>query len=229
MRFITSRIAPFFLLTFFTISSVFAHRSVDFFVSNNTNAINLQTAYERLKGKEQDLLENTMINVLQKKHIEQGRFKDILGTYQMLNDPKVTADNTERFNSSPEQDLSDEQVFSLARELAIQLNQESVAVFIPNPSTTIGKITVRFNSRQPTINKIVDTIREKLPTKYSQAFSLHLANKNKRFENALVSEIEWLGSHINLNDMQKVFPQDSIQFEYGNVFLVFQNGGKEHI
>lgn len=41
-----------------------------------------------------------MIDVLQKSRIEQGRFKNILGTYRMSIDQSNTADNTEEFDLS---------------------------------------------------------------------------------------------------------------------------------
>lgn len=208
--------------------TVYASSSVEFFASNNTKEINLQTAYERLLGKEQLDLQNSMIDVMQENHIEQGKFEDILGTYRLSSDQNITADNSERFNTTPIQHLSDEKVFSLAKELAINLNQESVAVFIPNQST-IGNITVSFTSHQPSITEIVNIIHEKLPLFYSQAFSIHLANKCGGFDNTKVSQIEWLGSKIHLEDLQKAFPQEKLDYEYGTVFLVFQNGQKEPI
>ena len=93
--------------------------SIEFFASNNTNEINLQKAYARLKGIDQSELQNGMIRILQKNHIEQGTFEDILGTYRMSNDKNITADNTEHFSTSPNQNLSDDQIFSLAKELGL--------------------------------------------------------------------------------------------------------------
>jgi hypothetical protein len=213
-------------LLFFVTSIVFANTSVEFFASNNTKIINLQTAYEKLTGQEQLDLQNSMVDIMQQNHVEQGKFEDILGTYSMSSDQSMTADNSERFNTSPRQYLSDEKVFSLAKELATNLKQESVAVFISNQST-IGNITVSFTSHQPTISEIVNIVHEKLPSIYSQAFSLHLTNKCGGFDSAKVKEIEWLGSKMHLEDVQKVFPQEKINSKFGKVFLVFQNGQKE--
>ena len=75
-----------------------------------------------------------IIDVLQKNHIEQGRFKNIFGTYRMSIDQSNTADNTEEFDVSPYQHLSDEQIFSIAKELALKLKQDSVAVLMPKQS-----------------------------------------------------------------------------------------------
>ncbi len=41
--------------------------SAEFFASNNTKEINIQTAYSRLTGLEQSQLQNSMIAILQKK------------------------------------------------------------------------------------------------------------------------------------------------------------------
>ena len=202
--------------------------SAEFFASNNTKEIDLQTAYHRLIGIEQSNLQNNMINVMQKNHVEQGKFEDILGTYRMSSDKNITADNTERFITSPGQNLSDEKVFSLAKELAVKLNQDSVAVFIPSQSG-LGDITVSFTSHQPSINEAVNMLHDKLPELYNQAFSLHLIKKCGDFNNAKVTEIEWLGSKISLEAIKKVFPSEKIDSRYGKVFLVYQNGTQKQL
>lgn len=202
--------------------------SPEFFASNNTKEIDLQTAYHRLTGIEQSNLQNKIITVMQKNHVEQGKFEDILGTYQMSSDKKMTADNTLHFITSPEQHLSDDKVFSLAKELAIKLNQDSVAVLIPSKST-LGDITISFTSHQPNINEIVSMLHNKLPELYNQAFSLHLMNQCGDFNSTKVTEVEWLGSRINLNVIKKAFPLEKINSRYGEVFLVYQNGQKERL
>jgi len=202
--------------------------SVEFFASNNTEEITLQTAYDRLTGMAQSDLQNSMIYVLQKNHIDQGNFENILGTYRMSSDKNITADNTEHFTFSPYQHLSDEEIFSLAKELAITLNQESIAVFIPNQAT-IGEITVSFISHQPSINEAVNLLHDKLPSSYNQAFSLHLANTCNDFNKAKVAAVEWLGSKINLEEINKAFPSEKIYHHNGKVFLVFKTGKKERL
>ncbi len=56
-------------LFLFTANTAFANNesSVEFFASNNTKEINVQTAYDRLIGKEQSDLQNDMIKVSAKK------------------------------------------------------------------------------------------------------------------------------------------------------------------
>ena len=217
-------------LFFLSANIVFANNtpSAEFFASNNTKEIDLQTAYNRLLGNEQADLQNSMISVMQKNHIEQGKFENILGTYQMSNDKNITADNTEHFITSPDQYLPAERIFSLAKKLAIKLNQDSVAVLIPNRSS-LGDITVKFTSHQLTIDEIVNMLHNKLPPLYNQAFSLHLINQCGDFNNAKVTEVEWLGSKINPEVIKKAFPSEKIYSRYGKVFLVYQNGQKEQL
>lgn len=218
----------FILLSASTICSANNTLSDEFFVSNNTKEINVQAAYQRLNGKEQDDLRDNLISVLQKNHIEQGKLVDILGAYQMSSDQNITADNSELFITSPNQHLSNKIIFATAKALAIKLNQESVAVFIPNQSS-LGEIDVHFISYQPKISEVIDLIRKNLSPTYSQAFSLHLTNKGCEFKNAQVEEIEWLGSKLNLSDLKKVFPGEEITPAFGKVFLVYQNGKIEQL
>ncbi len=212
-----------------TINVVFANHkpSAEFFASNNTKEINIQTAYDRLTGSAQSTLQNSMIEVLQKNHIEQGRFEDILGAYRMLSDKNITADNTEHFNTSVYQNLSDTRVLWLAKELAIALNQDSVVVFIPDQST-LGDITVSF-AHPVGINEVVRMIHAKLPDRYNQAYSLHLINKYAGFNNVKVESVEWLGSKVNLEEVEKAFPLDKINYQDGKVYLVYQNGQTEQL
>ncbi len=167
-----------------------------------------------------------MIGILQKNDIIQGKFTDILGTYRMGSDQNVTADNTEHFFTAGKQHLSDEKIFSLAQDFAIKLKQESVAVFIPNPAA-IGSVTVNFTSHQPTIDEIVDEVHKNLPAFYSQAFSLHLAKTCDSFNEVRVDGIEWLGSKVKPDEIKKAFPNDKMTYQFGKVFLVYQNGQKE--
>lgn len=226
-RYIKILVGGFFILSINVAFAGSAHSS-EFFASNNTKEIDLQTAFNRLTGVEQSNLQNRMINIMQKNHIEQGKFEDILGTYRMSSDKNITADNTEHFITSPEQNLTDEKVFSLAKELAIKLNQDSVAVLISSKSS-LGDITVSFTSHQPSINEVIGLLHDKLPEIYNQAFSLHLINKCGDFNNAKVAEVEWLGSKINLEVIKKAFPLEKIDSRYGKVFLVYQNGQKEQL
>ncbi len=202
---------------------------VKFFSSNNTSVITLEKAYDRLAGKPQHELKNSTINFLQVNHIEQGRFENILGTYQMMNDKQTTGDNTEVFYASPLQKFSNEQVFALATQLANKLEQESVAVFIPSAQYSVADVCINFKNNQPNINEAITMIHEKLPAPYSSAFSLRVKNSNANFKNAKVTKIEWLGNNKNIADIKKAFPQADVSYKYGQSFLVYKNGSVESI
>jgi hypothetical protein len=200
--------------------------AAEFFASNNAKEIDLHTAYDRLMGQEQSDLKNTMVNILQKNGVKQGTFEDILGTYRMSSDQNITADNTEKYNTAPQDDLPDDKILLIAQEMAVSLNQDSIAVLIPNQAA-VGDITVNFVSSQPSINDIVKILQDKLPPVYSQAFSMHLLKDSTDFTQAKVTGIEWLGSKINLEEIKKAFPLEKINSDNGKVYLVYQNGHYE--
>jgi hypothetical protein len=216
----------------FFITSSFAGKandkgSVEFFVSNNTGEIDLQTAFNRLKGNEQQALQDEIINIMQQENVEQGKFVDLLGTYQMSSDKNITADNSEIFVTSSYQTIPTKMVFSLAEKLANSLKQDSVAVFIPSKQLIIGDTILKFKSHDHTINETVKIIHDRLPMLYSQAFSIHLNNTCSNFNNATVQQVEWLGSKIKPNLIQKIFPQDAVSYHYGTTYLVYKNHKKE--
>lgn len=200
-----------------------------FFSSNNTHEITVEAAYDRLRGQEQENLQNNIISVMQKNHIEQGKFEDIIGAYTSSASQNFTADNTDIFNTSPYQKLSNEKAFLLAQRLAIKLNQESVGVFIPTKESIVGNISVHFSTHQPTIMEAINLLHNKLPPMYIRGFSLHLNNKYSNFKEATVSEIEWLGSNLKLAEIKEVFPQEEISYRYGSAYLVYKNGQKERL
>lgn len=217
------------LLFLSQVAFAYDHNSIVFFSSNNTHEITVETAYERLRGEEQQNLQDNIISVMQKNHIEQGKLEDIIGAYTSSTSQSFTADNTDIFNTSPYQKLSNEKAFMLAQKLAIMLNQESVGVFIPTKESIIGDITVRFTTYQPTIIEAINLLQNKLPPAYSRAFSLHLNNKYSNFKEATVSEIEWLGSNLKLAEIKDVFPQEKVLYRYGSAYLVYKNGQKERL
>lgn len=202
--------------------------TVEFFVSNNRHEIGVEKAYERLVSKAQHDLKDCTIDVLQKNHIEQGRFENILGTYEMTSDKNITGDNTEIFRASSLQNISQNQILSLASELAKTFQQESIAVFIPSDQSTIADIVVNFTSHQPNIIETIKLVHEQLPA-YATSFSLHLNHADSGFNNAKVTQIEWLGSKIAINEIKTAFPQESISYNYGQAYLVYQNGHEEQL
>lgn len=198
--------------------------SVTFYASNNTATINEERAYERLTGKPQHELNDKLIRILQKNHIEQGELENILGMYQMDKSRQTSSDNTEAFHASPSQKLSNKQIFSLAQEIARNLNQESVAVFIPSEKSTSGYILLTLKSHPYNIKETMAIIREKLPATYSSALSLHLNNTCGDINKAHVSTIEWLGNKAHLKEIQKAFPKEIASFQAGATYLVYQDG-----
>ncbi|MHB1949772.1 MAG: hypothetical protein ACYCQI_16865 [Gammaproteobacteria bacterium] len=221
-------IASLFILSLSTTTLASRQCSIEFFASNNTATIDLQTAYQRLQGHEQHQLQESMIDVLQKNHIEQGKFQDILGTYQMSASGNITADNTDVFITSPYQCINEQKIFYIAKQLANEMKQESVAVFISSQHPVVGELKVIFINHKPTINEVISLLHNKLPPSYNQAFSLHLTGYAD-FDKAKVSEIEWLGSKININDIKNVFPNENITYQYGKAYLVYKNGQKEQL
>lgn len=202
--------------------------SVEFFASNNTSIIDIRKAYGRLIGQAQIDLQNTMIEVLQKHHIEQGHFTDILGSYRMSTDHTITADNTEEFDLSPYQYLSDEQIFSIAKKMAWNLKQDSIAVLIPGHSR-VGEVTLNFTCAKPNINEALHLLQEKLPSYYSEAFSIQLTVDHPEFEKAKVTKIAWLGSKINRDEVKNAFPLEQVSARHGRVYLVYKNGKIEQL
>lgn len=216
------------LLSITTTSYATSNSSIEFFYSNNTHEIDAHKAYERLTSKAQHKLKNDAIDVLQNNHVEQGKFKNILGMYQMASDKNMTSDNSEIFHASPLQNFSDNEVFSLGAQLATALNQESVAVFIPSAQSNTADIIVRFTSQKPSITEAINMIHERLPA-YATAFSLHLSNTHSGFNNAKVTEVEWLGSRINVNEIKNAFPNENVSSNQGQAYLVYANGQTERL
>ena len=48
-------------------------------------------------------------------------------------------------------------------------------------------------------------------------------------DNTTVKEIEWLGSKVKPEDIQKAFPLEDISYQYGKAYLVYKNGQKEQL
>jgi hypothetical protein len=211
-------------LNTFADNSLSDSASAEFFVSNNTDEINLHTAFNRLRGKEQQKLQNKLINLLQKQHIEQSKFEELLGTYTMSNQ-RITADNSEKIITSPYQKLPPETIFNIAKKLASLLNQESVAVFIPDEEQPIGDVVLELKSHNYTVNEIIQLIQKTLPAYYNHAFSLHLnSNACSNFDNTIVDKVEWLGSTIKPEEISRTFPEEQMIYHHGRAYLIYKNG-----
>jgi hypothetical protein len=211
------------VLFLFATTTAFANTepSAELFASNNTHEISVQSAYARLTGPSQSDLKYSILQVLKKYNIKAGRSGSILGAYQMSTDKDMTADNTEYVYVTPSK-----QICFIAKALAISLHQDSVAVFIPD-NTAIGDVAVNFGSHPLSIDEAIHLVSNKLPALYSQGFSLHLTHLNNDFNHEKVSEIEWLGSKIDINEIKQAFPNEKIRARDGTAYLVYEDGRKE--
>lgn len=205
------------------------NHSIEFFYSNNDQVIDIKKAFTRLIGNEQRQLEKKAIKILQSEHIEQGKFKNILGTYTLSNNGAITADNSEVFFTSPLQNISRHNVFNIAVKMANELNQESVAVFIPSKTYSIAHIKIIFDKDSPSINKAIKLIHDKLQPSYTQAFSLNLNTNSLDYNSVTVHSIEWIGHDFNVDDIKKCFPLEKISYMTGESFLIYKDGRKEKL
>lgn len=211
------------LLIFSRVTSANEPVYIEYYFSNNKNEINLQQAYKRLIGTQQNQLHNSIQHLMQINHIKNGEIEDILGAYHMSSSQNITADNSEIFRIASDQ-LSLDKALLLAKQIAVTLNQESVAVFIPAQKDKVGDIIVSFHAHEPTINEFISLVHEKLPASYEQAFTLHLNKKFSDFKDEKINSVEWLGSQSKIDEIKKAFPQESISYQHGSAYLVYKTG-----
>jgi len=207
-----------------------AQESIAFYFSNSTSTISLSQAFCRLCSKDQVELQKTAITLMRQEHINKIELQDLLGFYRIYKTKNMTADNSEKLviNDSPQ--LSSKKAFKIAGKLANALNQESVAIFLPDDNMKGGQLIIRLMSHQYTIQEITNIIHKKLPKQYNQGFSLHLKNPcYASFEDATVEEVEWLGTKIKQNDVKKLFPQDNVTYHLGRAYLVYSDGKKQSL
>ncbi len=203
--------------------------TIEFFASNNTGTIGMETAFQRLRGEEQHDLQNAIAALMQRYHLEQGTMDEVLGAYQLSGSGAMTADNTETFSTSPYEKLKNQEAFYLAQKMATALKQESVAVFIPSRHAGTADLQLQFKQPLPTISAAIQAIHEKLPAKYGQAYSLHLRHAAGDYASAEVAEIEWLGSHTDASVVSSAFPTENVVTREGKAYLVYQNGKRKQL
>ncbi|ARG98500.1 hypothetical protein [Legionella micdadei] len=223
-RSISSLISSF-LLLLTTISYAQDNLSFKLFISNNTAKMQMREAYTRLTSSLQEKLKNGIIDVLQKNQVEQGKFKTILGVYQMRNTQAVTADNGVLFSGHM---LGEKMIFALSKYLAKKFNQESIAIFIRADEAPIGDTILVF-ALPPTITEAVSLIQKKLPSTYGKAFSIHLSNTHTGFASTRVTAVEWLGQKTDVGLIRKAFPKDTVIPRHGKAFLAYQDGSKSRL
>ncbi|CAM2840768.1 Uncharacterised protein [Legionella steigerwaltii] len=228
---LNKKIVTIFIFVCFFMLSVSGHtktNNIQFFYSNNNQILDLEKAYQRLIGKEQRQLKKNATHALQKQHMELGEFRNALGTYTLQEKKLFTAENSEIFFVSPLQNLSRKKTFIVASMLAKQLDQESVAVFIPNDTSAIAHIKLVFSYNKLTISEVTQLIH-KLPASLTHAFTLRLKNTHSGFDSIEVHSIEWLGNNLNSSVITNLFPFDTVLSYRGDSYLVFKTGSYQKL
>ena len=202
--------------------NIMAVTSVMFFASNNTGQINADEAYTRLIGNDQYNLTGSITQIMQERRVQQGKFDNVIGMY------KNYADNTEVFSTSPNQDIAEPEVEFIAKKLANELKQETIAVFIPNETAkTIGEISVTFRpGREPNFRTAMIDLKRRLPAPYTEAFSMYLDPTYSGISQKKVAKIAWLGTKLNIERVKRAYPYARVDSKNGEAFLIDQNGIK---
>jgi len=200
---------------------------VTFFVSNNTQTLSPQAAFDRLTGPEQASLETAAAAVLQGNAVLECRSEPVLGAYTYTRDGSETADNTETYETAPQQLLPTSTVFTIAAQLCGALGQESVAVMIPASQGQVCDLKVTFASPTQTIAAVIASLQAALPAAFTQAYSIHLNVPYGTYPLETVAAVEWLGSQLDQDILRKAFPNDTVTVLTGSALLVHKDGTTE--
>lgn len=191
------------------------------YMSNNTGQISIEKAYSKILTSDQLKLEESVINILQKYKVQQGKFNTLLGVYQNY------GDNVEEFTFSPYDTISESNINDIAQKIAVSLNQHSVLVFRPGECTS-QEVTVEFaETKEPQFKQVDKIINNKLDKKYAHSFSMHLDNSYSGIQKAHVTKVVWFGNHAKPEELQKVFPDSKVNSRCGDVYLIYQDGKRE--
>lgn len=196
---------------------------ISFFYSNNTQIIDIKSAYYRLIGAEQIELKKISNKILNTQYIGSGQRNDFLGVYTMASNQMITAENSESFEFLPKKTWGKKQTILAAAALANRLEQESVAVFIHSDSNQTAELKLIFGLHRPTITETINLLSQRLPKSYTHAFSLHLMNTTGAMYRQKVRSVEWLGHFARASDVRKAFPHDKVSTKRGSSFLVYKN------
>lgn len=188
----------------------------------------MEEAFHHLRGTEQKKLKKKALHILQKQHLELGKFKTTIGVYTYQNSSNTTAENAEIFYASPFQQLNKKNTLFISSILAKKLKQESVAVFIPNKSYKIAHLKVIFKDHKHTIQEVAQIIHQ-MPDSFSKSYTLHLKNVHLGYHSAEVHSVEWIGNNLNSSYLKNRFPSDKVLSEHGEAYLIFNNGKYEKI
>ncbi|MDD3266360.1 MAG: hypothetical protein PHC75_04175 [Burkholderiales bacterium] len=192
------------------------------YISNNTKQISIDKAYSRILNNNQSQLENSVIDILQKHDIQQGKFTTLLGIY------KNYGDNTKQFTFSPYQHLSESNINNIAHEIAITLNQDSVLVFIPGACLATREINVELpKEKELKFKQVFKIIHKNLDSNYTQNFSMLLDNSYSGINKAAVTNIIWFGKNHDIAKLKKAFPNSKIKERCGSAYLIYQDGKQD--
>lgn len=200
-----------------------ASNSVKFYLSNSKTQADSTLALHRLLGPEQHALQKGVIDTLQIKHIQQTTQLFVLGAYRNSKQ-EASIDNTLVIITSPYQELLDCEIVILARDLARQFKQETVAVFIPDTKSNDIDIMFSFKNNAYEMNELLSILHKKLPSSYAEGVTLYLDKGCKSVINCRVSGLEWLGNNLDTPKLKTVFPHADIQQTRGRAILVDQSG-----
>ncbi|KTC96568.1 hypothetical protein [Legionella erythra] len=198
--------------------------SVTFYAANNVGEVAPTEAYKNLLSEKQRQLETTMVDIMQSHHLEQSQGENILCMYKTESDGHLAAENSKLFTSSPYQSIAEDEIFTISKELVSTLQQEAVAVFIPNEQAGSGDTIIYLNSHHYTVDDVLKRISEKLPPEYTQIYTLHFDSTYGDFHKARVGRVEWLGHQIDSSVIQAAFPDDTIEVKNGQAYLVLKDG-----
>ncbi|STY26333.1 Uncharacterised protein [Legionella taurinensis] len=198
--------------------------TVTFYAANNVGEVAPAEAYKNLLSEKQRQLETTMVDIMQSHHLEQSQGEDILCMYRAESDGHLAAENSKLFTTSPYQSIAEDEIFTISKELVSTLQQEAVAVFIPNEQADIGDTTIYLNSHYYTVDEVLKRISEKLPPEYRQIYTLHFDSTYGDFHKARVGRVEWLGHQIDSSVIETAFPDDTIELKNGQAYLVLKDG-----
>jgi hypothetical protein len=193
---------------------------VSFYFSNNTNqCTTLSSAYLHMLGSQQKRLRSMINYFMHDYDIPCYKIQNATGIYTSVHQKKGVADNTLILSVPRNQLYLPYEANSIAQELANLFEQETIAVFVTNNQLPFSKIKVEFTTLDVSINNLYKLLR-KLPARYASTFTVYI----KPNHNQMISSIEWLGSYLDLNEIEMAFPDQQICLSRGDSWVVGRNG-----
>lgn len=198
---------------------------VFFYFSNNKKIISERNAYRRLLGDSQRILLESSHDLLPRDTIKISA----LGFYKMRKN-KITGDNVEVANFDTSELKQGITPSIIAENLAKKFKQESVLVFYPRKTGKDQRVTLQFKpGDEPLIQTAIKQISQRLPLKYSQAFTVvpGALDKNLSYEQSTASKIIWIGKSIDVKTIKRAFRKyGTITAENGRLNLIYSHAKK---